>query len=108
MISFLFDRRNDLICGFSVHGHAMFAEYGKDVVCASVSSAVMLTVNLITENFAIQSEVNTDNNIISFKYNPSGNSEDFVVDKILKGLVQHIEMIGDEFKGCIKTEYSEV
>lgn len=34
---------------FSVSGHAGYAENGKDIVCASVSSAVQMAINGITE-----------------------------------------------------------
>lgn len=32
-----------------IHGHAMYDEYGKDIVCSSVSSIVTTTVNGIYE-----------------------------------------------------------
>ncbi len=31
---------------FIGHGHANYAEYGKDIVCASVSTAIIMTLNL--------------------------------------------------------------
>ena len=41
-------RRNGRTAGFSVSGHAGYADSGKDIVCAAVSSAVQLTANGIT------------------------------------------------------------
>ena len=49
MIQFRLAERNGNFVGFSVSGHAMFDEAGRDIVCAAVSSAVQLTVNGITE-----------------------------------------------------------
>ncbi len=108
MISFLFNRRENKICGFTVCGHAMFAESGQDIVCASVSSAVMLTANLLTENFNVQSDVKADENRITVSV--TDNREEYLdaADKLLCGLAQHVEMVSEEFEGCIKTEYSEV
>lgn len=39
--------KDDLIYNVSVHGHAMYDDYGKDIVCAAVSSIVMTSVNNI-------------------------------------------------------------
>ncbi len=43
---------------FTVSGHAGYAENGKDIVCASVSSAVQMAVNGITEIVKINCKVN--------------------------------------------------
>lgn len=40
----------NLITGFSLLGHADFAEHGSDVVCAAASALVINTINSI-ENF---------------------------------------------------------
>ena len=37
--------KGSLIKGFSVKGHSGYAEEGEDIVCASVSSTVWMTVN---------------------------------------------------------------
>ena len=86
----------------------MFAESGQDIVCASVSSAVMLTANLLTENFNVRSDVKADENRITVSV--TDNREEYLdaADKLLCGLAQHVEMVSEEFEGCIKTEYSEV
>ncbi|NLK29183.1 MAG: ribosomal-processing cysteine protease Prp [Clostridiales bacterium] len=41
---------DNLITGFTLSGHADYAEYGSDVVCAAVSALVINTINSI-ENF---------------------------------------------------------
>ena len=38
---------NDLIESISITGHAGFDDFGKDIVCASVSSIVITSVNAI-------------------------------------------------------------
>lgn len=52
--------------GFQCSGHAGFAVEGQDVVCASVSSALQLTVNGITEVLGVQAKVNVQENKIDF------------------------------------------
>lgn len=43
---------------FKVSGHSGYAESGKDIVCAAVSSAVQMAVNGITEIVKISCKVN--------------------------------------------------
>ena len=50
MIKVKFFKNNDGYQGFEVSGHAGYAEYGSDIVCASVSCLVINTINSI-ENF---------------------------------------------------------
>ena len=67
-----------------VYGHADYAEYGSDIVCASVSTAVYMSINQI--------EVFDKTNCI--KYNMlEGNayievvSEDDIVKKVISNLI---------------------
>lgn len=36
--------------GLSVNGHALFAEHGKDIVCAGISSVIIGALNAFDEN----------------------------------------------------------
>lgn len=47
MITITIHRKNDFILGVKLSGHARFADYGKDIVCAGVSSILTTTVNAI-------------------------------------------------------------
>ncbi|MDF2541666.1 MAG: hypothetical protein K0S47_1384 [Herbinix sp.] len=46
----IYKNAENMITGFSLSGHADYAEYGSDVVCAAVSALVINTINSI-ENF---------------------------------------------------------
>lgn len=105
MIIAEFFRKNGEITGFKVSGHAGYDESGKDIVCASVSSAVMMTANLITEIFGFAADVSAVNDTVTLK-------TDIFCDRVLqglyKGLVMQTEQIAQEFNGTIKIKYSEV
>ena len=60
MIVAEFFRKNGEITGFKVSGHAGYDMFGKDIVCAGVSSAVMMTANLVTEIFGFEAEVSAE------------------------------------------------
>ena len=47
MIKVSVKKENDKIREILIKGHALYDEYGKDIVCASVSSIVITTVNAI-------------------------------------------------------------
>ena len=67
-----------------VSGHANYAEYGQDIVCASVSTAVYMSVNQI--------EVFDKTNCIEYSVN-EGNAyievvrEDEIVKKVISNLI---------------------
>lgn len=37
----------------NISGHALFAKYGKDIVCAAVSTAVIVSINIIDKLYLI-------------------------------------------------------
>ena len=47
MIKVSVKKNNEYIDKISITGHAMYDDYGKDIVCSSVSSIVITTVNAI-------------------------------------------------------------
>ena len=57
MIRVEFTKSGELLTSFSVSGHAGYDDYGHDIVCASVTSAVQLTANGITEVLKLPAKV---------------------------------------------------
>ena len=95
---------SDKLVGFSVSGHAGYAEYGQDIACASVSSAVMLTANTVTEAFGIEAAVTVEENDITLKLK----HPDEDGDRIILGLLTHLYILSDEFQGRIRITFTEV
>ncbi len=58
---------NDII-GFTVKGHAGYADNGQDIICAGVSSAIMLTVNTITDFIKAEADVDINHENIGYAY----------------------------------------
>lgn len=100
-----FFKKNGEITGFKVKGHSGYGEMGGDIVCASVSSAVMMTANMITEIFKYRAEVSVVDDTISLK-------TDIPCDKVLQGLYSGLEMqlleIAAEFEKNLKVKFTEV
>jgi len=104
MITAVFYKKSGSLTGFKVSGHAGYADAGEDVVCASVSSAVQLTANLITENFGIKSDIVVDENAVTLKVVEIGEE----AGRILDGFKTHLELVSKEFKNTIIIKISEV
>lgn len=86
-----------------ISGHAGYDEFGKDIVCASVSSVIMTTVNSI---------MNIDNSSIS--YMDDGNkiiieklNDNDIVDKLLDTMILILKDLEEQYKENIKVESEE-
>ena len=89
--------------GFSISGHAGYADAGQDVVCAAVSSAVQLTVNVL-DALGCQADVNVGDNVIRCMVS----KEDNTSAAVLGQLRLHFESVLEEFPKTIKITNSEV
>jgi len=82
----------------TIKGHAGYDDKGKDIVCASVSSIVITTINGIIEidKDAIDYS-DLDNEIIIRKL-----KEDNVVNKLLNNMILLLESLEKDYKEYIK------
>ena len=87
--------KNNLI---TIKGHAGYEDKGKDIVCASVSSIVITTINGIIEidKDAIDYS-DLDNEIIIRKL-----KEDDIVNKLIKNMILLLESLEKDYKEYIK------
>lgn len=86
---------NNLI---TITGHANFADYGKDIVCASVSSIVITSINaaLRIDNNSIDYKEDTDKLTISIK------SDDKNVLLVMENMLMMLEELALSYKKNIK------
>ena len=92
MIKVRIVKNNNQIESIHLKGHAGYADFGKDIVCASFSTMVITTINAILE---IDSEAisYTDNNnleIINIK-------KDNITNSLLNNLVNMIYELRDTY-----------
>lgn len=100
-------RSRDGLRGFCAQGHADYAEYGEDIVCASVTSAVQLTANGITECLGINASVSVDpQGGISLILPQDCRREDAAA--FLEALYLHLTVLSQDYKGTIQITDSEV
>lgn len=93
------------ISSITVSGHAGFAEYGKDIVCAAVTSAVQLTINGITEILKIPADVKVLQDKITIHI-PQSHAEQ--TQAFTEALYLHLNVLAEDYVGTIKVIVSEV
>ena len=99
MIKAYFKKENNVITNIKIEGHAMYDKYGKDIVCAGVSSSLIVTVNAILrfDKEAItysQNEVFTLNNI----------KKDNITNTLLLNLYESLKELESTYKDNINIE----
>ena len=99
MINAEFYLKSDVLTGFCIKGHAGFADFGLDIVCASVTSAVELTANAITEILKIPAVVGVLENEVRLIL-PNGDFPDAV--NFLKALRLHLELLSQDYRENIR------
>ncbi len=99
MIRVRFFSSGETITGFSVCGHAGYAPYGEDIVCASVSSAVQLTVNAITEILKLPAEVSAEGEEVMLMLSSQADAKN--AQPFFKALHLHLELLSQDFEKTI-------
>lgn len=83
-----------------IHGHAMYDDFGKDIVCSSVSSIVTTTVNGIYEidNTYLTVDLIKDGMIITIL------KVDKICDKLIKNMLTLLSELSDNYPENIKAK----
>ena len=87
MIQIIVEKRGSAYTGFASKGHAGYAEYGQDIVCAAVSALVISTVNglekFTTEKFRVKQ---SDGSVLLRFEEPTGEKGTLLMDTLILGL----------------------
>ncbi len=93
------------ICiGFKVKGHALFGEFGSDIVCSAVSSAVQMCCNGITEVAGAEAGVFVSSDSISLETDDKSN----VVQTLLSSLRLQLGLLSNDYGDNISLSILEV
>lgn len=105
MIQADFFKTGELLSGFSLSGHAEYDDYGHDIVCASVTSAVQMTANALTEVLKLNADVSVGENVIQVKLSKQDAQKG---QSFLQALLLHLNILAEDYEGTIKVNLSEV
>lgn len=92
MIKVRISKKDSVIQSIHCKGHAMYDDYGKDIVCASFSTMIITTINAILtfDQNAISYTDNNDLKIINIK-------KDNITNNLLNNLVNMIYELRDNY-----------
>ena len=89
---------NDRLLSISINGHANYEEYGKDIVCASVSSLVISTINnIINIDSDSINVIKKDNNILINDIKDS-----YISNILLNNMIKYLEEVAIKYPKNIK------
>lgn len=98
------------MCGFSIQGHAGYAAYGQDIVCASVSSAAQLTANGITEILGLPAKVEVEEKTSRLTLLLPADSDPLCTEgeHMLAALLLHLQLLEEDYTEKIHVTILEV
>lgn len=82
----------------TIEGHALFDDYGKDIVCASVSSIAITSINAIVRLDSEALTVVQDEGFIEVKINKRND----VIDVLLENMISLFKELENQYKKNIK------
>lgn len=98
MIKVSINKTDKVVNNITINGHANFDEYGKDIVCASVSSIVITSINAILriDEKAINYQEKEGLVIIDI------NKHTKVIDLLIENMIDLLEQLQKEYRKNIK------
>ena len=88
-------KANNIVEYVKFKGHALYDNYGKDIVCAAASSIYITTINAILNFDKNAISYNKDNEVINIK-------KDEITNKLLNNMVNMLKELEESYKKNIK------
>ena len=96
-------KKNNKITKITFRGHANYADFGKDIVCAASSATILTTINGILSIDSESIEVKQNNNNIDIEITKSQDITNKLIDNMINSLKsieknypKNIEIIEEE------------
>ena len=105
----LFRNQTGQLTGFSVSGHAGYAEAGADIVCASVTTAAFTAVNGLTDVIGIETEVTMQEGYLSCKMPEAlAREKRQMADVLLESMVLSFQNIAEQYGAYVSLETKRI
>ena len=79
--------------GFRISGHSGYSHQGSDIVCASVSSAVYLVANTVTDIIGSEADIKVEDGFMELKIRETSHGTDILID----GLRLHLTQLSEQY-----------
>ena len=99
-------RPDGWVAGFSLRGHAEYAEAGSDIVCAAVSSAAYLVVNTVTDVLHIAPlSLRAEEGDLFFRVDQK---DEEACRAAFEGLRLHLQQLEEQYPDRLRVGYLEI
>ena len=98
MIKVKINYKDNFVNGFKISGHANYDEYGKDIVCASVSSIVITSINMALSLDETSVKASDKSGLIE----ASVLKQDEIINKVFVNMVNMLEELEKDYSKNIK------
>ena len=88
MIRVTFCEQNGSLTGFELRGHSGFAATGRDIVCAAVTSAALMTANTVTDVLHLPAKAEATDALIRLQVKLEQAAQ---IQTLLQGFLLHIK-----------------
>lgn len=105
MVLVQFQMQEKTPCGFTVSGHSGSGISGTDIVCAALSSAVIMTLNTLTEVMELHAEIEVRDGFSSLSIQDADALEEAA--PLLHGFLLHVEELAKEYPKNIRILYGD-
>ena len=100
MIKVKVTKDSDMIKSVSILGHAMYADFGKDIVCSAASSIVTTTINGI---------LSFDKDSLSYKVSENGLiisniKADNITQTLIKNMISLLKELSENYPDNVKVK----
>ncbi len=100
MIKVKINKENNVINNITIKGHSLYDDYGKDIVCASISSIVITTVNGILNIYDNSLSYEENNGYLSINILIHNN----IIDKLINNMIDLLKSLEKDYKNNIKIQ----
>lgn len=101
-----FENKENFLVGFSVKGHAQMDDYGRDIVCAAVSSVVYMVVNTLTDVIKlILEQLTVNDGFVLVRVKPEDVCE---CSDLFLGFKLHVLGLKKQYPGFIKANFKKI
>lgn len=98
MIKVKINYKDNFVNGFKISGHANYDEYGKDIVCASVSSIVITSINMALSLDETSVKASDKSGLIE----ASVLKQDEIINKVFINMINMLEELQKDYSKNIK------
>ena len=107
MIKITFNVKDDFIKRIEIKGHSGFEEFGKDVICASISTLTLNTINALEDYINLKTNAEIEDGYTCFEIPTGSKTQNIQSDALTKAFLISAKGIEEEYPKFLKVKITE-